>query len=345
MPDTNISGNLNHNPTPAAETLRPRVSVALALCNGARFLREQLKSIFDQKLVPDEIVISDDASEDASEEIVNEFAALHPGVIKYFKRKFNLGAAKNFESAISAATGDIILLSDQDDVWQREKISKLVQSIVSAPRHPAGAFCNSILAGENLQMIPCTHWDLREFENAANFTGFDQLEQCCRIAPVAGHNIAFEKELKEILLPFPNLENVHDNWIALVIAALGNWNVVPANLTLFRQHNDNLSDMLSAQSAWDQARFALENKRDEWNYQLYAALLDRMAQFHGKFPFEATELVAARKKYSDCRRKMSRNFFRRIGPVFRLWRSGAYRKFGRGWKNVVQDLFLRSFFG
>ena len=345
MPEENSSGNLQKDLTPAVGKIRPRVSVALALCDGAKFLHGQLDSLFRQKLIPDEIVVSDDASTDESAAIVREYSDAHPGVIKYIRNDSRLGAAKNFEKAIAATTGDIIFLSDQDDVWHPDKIELMTGKLASALWHPAGVFCNSLLTGESLQILPCTHWDLREFSDVENFTGIRQLEQCCRIAPVAGHNIAFEKELKELLLPFPDLAGCHDNWIALVIAALGNWQIEPATLTLFRQHGGNLSQMLSGQNPWRQAQIALKEHRDQWNSLLYAALVERMGQFPNRFPLEARLLASERKAYSEARSRLSRRFIERIAPVFRLWSSGLYGKFGRGWKNFIQDLFLRSFFG
>ena len=345
MPEKNSSGNLQNDLTPAVGELRQRVSVALALCDGAKFLHGQFDSFFRQKRIPDEIVVSDDASTDDSAAIVQEYSEAHPGVIKYIRNDSRLGAAKNFEKAISAATGDIIFLSDQDDVWHPDKIALMVEKLEAASWHPAGVFCNSLLTGESLQMLPCTHWDLREFSDVENFNGIRQLEQCCRIAPIAGHNIAFEKELKELLLPFPDLAGCHDNWIALVVAALGNWENLPATLTLFRQHGENLSQMLSKRSPWQQAQSALKEHRDQWNSQLYAALIARMEQFPNRFPLEARLLASERKSYSEARSNLSRHFIERIAPVFRIWKSGLYGKFGRGWKNAVQDLFLRSFFG
>ena len=142
--------------------MKSKVSVAIAAYNGADFIAAQLDSIMSQTLPPDEIIICDDSRDDATLDIVTSEQAKYPGVIKYQHNERRLGVSKNFERAISLATGEIIFLSDQDDVWLPEKIRKLATLIRNAPC-PAGAFCNSTLTDANLKSPGCTHWQDRAF--------------------------------------------------------------------------------------------------------------------------------------------------------------------------------------
>ena len=104
-----------------------RISVAIATYNGASFLKEQLVSICEQTIKPFEIVISDDNSSDNTIEIINELANNYPDVkFKIIKNIQNIGFAKNFLKAILNTEGDIIFLSDQDDVWMPNKIERFI---------------------------------------------------------------------------------------------------------------------------------------------------------------------------------------------------------------------------
>ncbi len=102
-----------------------KVSIALASYNGSRYLKEQLDSFANQIRLPDELIICDDCSHDESHKIINEFIKKSPFPVCFFKNDNNLGYAKNFEQAVLYCDGDIILFSDQDDVWYVDKIQKI----------------------------------------------------------------------------------------------------------------------------------------------------------------------------------------------------------------------------
>ncbi len=110
-----------------------KVSVAMATYNGEKYIREQLYSIIDGTKAPDEIVISDDASTDGTIAIIEEFMeeAKKRGVEVFLIRNGkNIGYVANFCKAIEKTTGDIVFLSDQDDIWEPEKLlltSKLME--------------------------------------------------------------------------------------------------------------------------------------------------------------------------------------------------------------------------
>ena len=85
-----------------------KISVALCTYNGEIYLREQLESILEQTLPPDEIIICDDGSTDATIKILEEFRRKSFTSVKVYCNKENLGVSKNFEKAISLCSGDII---------------------------------------------------------------------------------------------------------------------------------------------------------------------------------------------------------------------------------------------
>src|SRR5687768_2514416 len=101
------------------------ISVALCTYNGAKFIAEQLESICKQTTPPNEIVICDDGSTDDTIACIDRVKKNHPAIDWKIKRNTaNLGYVKNFEQAVLLTTGDIVFLSDQDDVWLPEKVQK-----------------------------------------------------------------------------------------------------------------------------------------------------------------------------------------------------------------------------
>src|SRR5258708_14543216 len=98
-----------------------RFSVAMCTYNGAKFVQEQLRRIVAQSAPVQEIIICDDCSADETCAIVDAFSREHPGIIRLYRNSTRLGYSQNFAQAISLCRGDIIFLSDQDDVAPAER--------------------------------------------------------------------------------------------------------------------------------------------------------------------------------------------------------------------------------
>lgn len=111
-------------------TAFPRVAIALATWNGERFLSEQLESYLKQTRLPDELVVSDDCSKDGTLDVLNEFARTAPFEVRILKNSERAGFAANFGRAIGACRADIILLSDQDDIWLPSHVERLVNPFI-----------------------------------------------------------------------------------------------------------------------------------------------------------------------------------------------------------------------
>lgn len=101
-----------------------KVSVALCTYNGEKYLSEQLDSMMNQSILPDEIIVCDDGSKDTTIEILSSYLKKYPNIFKILKNESNLGFIKNFEKAMKLCTNEIIIISDQDDVWEQDKIKE-----------------------------------------------------------------------------------------------------------------------------------------------------------------------------------------------------------------------------
>lgn len=102
------------------------LSVALCTYNGARYIREQLESILHQTMPVDEIVVCDDGSTDETQTIIENLRKNTSVDIRVQCNKTKLGVCANFQKAVNLCKGDIIFLSDQDDIWHRDKVETVV---------------------------------------------------------------------------------------------------------------------------------------------------------------------------------------------------------------------------
>src|SRR4051794_22329155 len=105
---------------------RPSISVALATYNGMKYVSQQIESIMAQSYLPDEIIVCDDASSDATVEQLHLNQQQFPDRLRIYRNDVNLGYALNFEKAISLCKGEIIVPCDQDDSWLSYKLERIV---------------------------------------------------------------------------------------------------------------------------------------------------------------------------------------------------------------------------
>jgi len=135
-----------------------KTSIALCTYNGEQYLKEQLESYAYQTQLPDELIVCDDGSTDSTIDIIREFADSASFSVKLYINEQNLGSTKNFEKAIRLCTGDIIFLSDQDDVWREDKISLMSQIFEECPGTGA-IFTDADVVDSRLQFLGYRLWD------------------------------------------------------------------------------------------------------------------------------------------------------------------------------------------
>lgn len=211
------------------------ISVAMCTYNGERFLSEQLKSIFSQTCPPDEIIICDDCSKDHTVQLAHSLLSQWNGKWKIIQNEKNLGFRKNFEQVIQLCQGDIIFLSDQDDVWMPEKIGVMMR-VFKNHANVILAFHDAEIVDRNLSQLASSFWNILDF-NPECFCRSDYRQ-------LLGHNVvqgsacAFRKELVHCACPFPT-EAIHDEWLALVALSMGDICPIGNRLLKYRQWGNN----------------------------------------------------------------------------------------------------------
>ena len=211
------------------------ISVAVCTYNGEKYIAEQLESLLNQTLPPDEIIICDDRSQDKTIEIVRSFADEWDGKIKLTVNPENLGFVKNFEKAISLCTGDIIFLCDQDDVWDLNKI-KDITNVFTEQKGTVLIFHDAEVVDEILGIIYKSFWKLMRFD----YSHFNKNESkyLSSATFVQGSACAFKKVLFEYARPIPEAA-YHDEWLALVAITVGKVVPYPKCLLKYRQSAGN----------------------------------------------------------------------------------------------------------
>jgi len=196
----------------------------MATYNGERYLKQQLKSILDQLSSRDEIIISDDGSTDNTLAVIKTFKDKRIRLLHSDAKN----VIRNFENALLNTKGDIIILSDQDDIWKADK----VQNLVVALEECTCVFSNAIV----FEKTP--HESVHLLYSKGIHTGFwNNLVKNKYI----GATMAFKASLLDLALPFPKKVPMHDMWIGLLAEISGKTKFIDEPLIYYRRHGENVS--------------------------------------------------------------------------------------------------------
>lgn len=315
-----------------------RISIAMATFNGERFLQEQLESFARQSLLPDELVVCDDGSTDATLAILAGFAAKAPFAVRVVRNPQRLGYILNFEKVLTLCTGDLVYFSDQDDVWFAEKLAVMTAHM---QRHPACqvAVCDQRQTTADLTAAPQTRLEVfRRFGSGA-------------LQLSAGCAMVMRRSFGEIVLPLPPECASHDTWIHLLARAYRVTGQIETVLQYHRRHGANVSvsplrepggvRIMSLICALVRA-----NPRQSWqkDAEMMAAAAVRIRERGGAPGLDATQALLLVERELAAResrlRIMARARWLRLRAILTLWRSGGYRR-SFGWRSAALDLVRR----
>ncbi len=335
-----------------------KLSVALCTYNGANYVRAQLQSIAIQTRPPDELVVIDDCSTDSTLEIIQRFAAQARFPVRLFVNERNVGSTKNFERAISHCEGDIIALSDQDDVWLPHKLLTFEQALNNAD-NVGLVFSDAELTDENLCPLGRRLWEVTfSLADQKKFREGLWLDVLMCYNVVTGATMAFRKEFREIALPIPELRNtIHDGWIALVIGAFAKLAFINEPLVLYRQHGGQQLGIRQNPSETNVAPHTRPDYRCVARY--YAAEIERLSDIAKLFIELKKRIssglydgnVANDAQLGDhiarlqdimihyrLRGQLSPKRLQRLGPIARELLTRRYHRYSKGTLSAIKDL-------
>jgi glycosyltransferase involved in cell wall biosynthesis len=318
-----------------------RTSVALCTYNGQRYIAEQLRSIAVQTLLPDELVICDDSSTDATVTIIREFAATAPFKVQLKISESTLGSTRNFEKAINLCAGPLIVLSDQDDAWYPERLERTVDAFAKNPR--AGlVFGDADLVDAQLRPLDRKLWDVAHFNKRIKrlFEQGRAFEALLAYNVVTGATSAFHVKYRPLVTPIPECW-VHDGWIAILIAAVSDIVHIDRPLIKYRQHAEQQQGArirtLSEHVSSTQRSSNLEDYRKM--FRQYSELQERLKDVNFVSQHYRNRL---RRKIQHVRSRyqLNQNRILRVPAVLHESVTLRYRQFGYGWRSAVRDLIV-----
>lgn len=320
-----------------------KISVAMCTYNGARFLHEQLESIAAQTRPPDELVVCDDGSQDDTPRIIEDFASRAPFAVRLFHNETNLGPIRNFERAISLCQGDIIALSDQDDIWFQHKLRRMEDRF---KRHPhVGLIFTALKIGDELwpplmrrSLLPNANTARKRYDKVGANRSFTLL---MKHNLATGAAMAFRARFRDIALPFaPDGVMMHDEWIALVVSSVARVRFDSMPSMQYRQHEEQHTKAFSSLSDQDARRVY---------YLCYIHQLETLHERLSKYGAAWSDFGAddAKRKlrqieskiaHLQARRQLSDARWKRLPTVARETLSLRYFHYSNGVRSLGVDL-------
>lgn len=321
-------------------------SIALCTYNGAHFLEAQWDSLLAQTRRPDEIVVRDDGSTDGTVELLGRLRGRAEALgvrVNIARNPSNLGYVKNFASALQAASGDILFLCDQDDLWRTDKLARQLAAFEQSPA--------LLLLSANARRIGVTGSDLGRtlFDVlAVTQAELDCIHDGCGFAVLSyrsmatGATVALRRTLLADALPIPR-GWVHDEWLAVTAAALGGFDCLDDCLIDYRQHAGNQIGM--PERGWRRRWQDLRRPRAE----LLDALIVRgesldawLSSVHRSHTVLWQQHLAQQLTHWRWRSSLTGAPWNRALPILKEFVSGRYDRYGAGWRSAVRDLLRRG---
>ncbi|MGC2165535.1 MAG: glycosyltransferase family 2 protein [Gallionella sp.] len=206
------------------------ISVCMATYNGSRYIQKQLDSILAQLEPSDEIILVDDCSSDATIELARD---MRDERIKIHRNDTNQGAVSTFELAIRLASGNVIFLSDQDDIWYRHKVKQFLNVFNGHPDVTL-VVSDANVINETDDVVATSY-----FESRGGFSAglWHNIVKCKYL----GCTMAFRHTVAERCLPFPKDIPMHDVWIGCVNSIYGKTYLLDFPLMGYRRHRYNVT--------------------------------------------------------------------------------------------------------
>ena len=312
------------------------VSIAMATYNGELYLAEQLDSILCQSRLPDELVVHDDASSDATVSVIRDFASRAPFPVRLKINSKQLGSTRNFEETIRECNGEIIFLCDQDDIWHPNKIA-LIEECFMCDAKTGAVFSDARVFYQNKNSPEYKLWDRIRFSSRerAQIVANEACPVLLRHPVVTGATMAFRSSLRDLVLPIPDIW-VHDAWISLLIGSTSRLVLMPELLISYRQHDDNQIGIRRDNKNKNKSFIEIYRER----ILCYELARTRLLEFSDYFQNveqqifrfdEKLVFLRARKNLSDAR-------WRRWPRAMRELVTFRYHRYSMGLESFVDDV-------
>lgn len=209
--------------------MEKRVSVAMAVYNSEKYIKEQIDSILIQLDERDELVISYNESTDSTWQIICEYEREDKRI--QVTRCDIKGIQANFNNAIINTKGRYIFLADHDDVWIDSKVETVLKKFEDSSA--TVVMHSRIVTDGELNPLRKVNFEGSKFSN--KFINNFIANRFC------GSSMAFRRELIPLICPLPSKIVYHDVWIGLIASIYGSVVLLNEPLIFYRRHGSNES--------------------------------------------------------------------------------------------------------
>lgn len=322
-----------------------KIYIAMPLYQGEPYLEETLESIQNQTRLPDELVMSDDDSKDSTLVIARQFVETLPFDVKVLHHRPS-GITANYLNALRSTIGDVIIFSDQDDVWLINKI-ELIEKCFMDRQEVAIVSSDSTLVDQHLKPLGTT---LRggkaksDHLSKATNSGDDFL-QFLNGLPLLAHTLAIRTSCKSDILNKP--EQLHEwwfkSWVTNVALCHGRLALIPEVLTLYHQHIAQAAGAPSLVKPKLISSVESYGRRiEQLHYCRRLLLRDEANQLFNKS--ECQHRIQTLDNYVDFlerRITLRQSGWQRWLKSADLLLTGQYHRFSHGWLSFAKDLLSK----
>ncbi len=326
------------------------VSVAMATYNGGRFLKEQLDSIASQSVLPLEVVISDDCSTDDTLEVAEQFSKAAPFAVRIHRNSSTVGYTRNFRTAVSLCSGELIAFCDQDDWWCPNRLEICLPHfgdpdlqllyhnalVVDELRRKVGELYKAETENHALSLKPIGPW------NYCN--GLVQIFR----AELRQYDDLWDKSVSHVTAR----ELSHDRWYFFLAQVLGRVEFLDRILIEYRQHGSNTFGAARTRAAVQTRFFSRVSHHGGQDIRSALAADSRariLRMLEERAPGRSSDLLGIAHRYEVLAERNRRRYHAYCGAHFgwrlrslvRSWTDGDYSGWPWGFdkRSVIRDLW------
>jgi glycosyltransferase involved in cell wall biosynthesis len=322
-----------------------KISVAMATYNGERFIAEQLSSLAAQTQLPDELVVSDDCSQDRTLERVREFAARAPFPVRILRNDRSRGVLGNFDHVIAASTGDIIFPCDQDDLWLPQKLAEMTSAMA---RYPSAGMVisNSELVDGQLRPTGRNLYTRKLHRSEHIYSrGTEAVRLVLASGLVFGHTMAF-RSLPLLMRPaaLVTTQSAYDVIRVILAASFFDLVVIPHVLTKYRRHESQVTpshDVSPSQVERVRHLLADYERQVATNQRFARNILQISGQLEALGADPAViRFLQGKVRMVTVQSAMPPSRLRRVLPVAGNLMSGRYHLYANGLSTALRHLLM-----
>jgi glycosyltransferase involved in cell wall biosynthesis len=211
--------------------MEQQISIAMASYNGAAYIRTQILSLVTQELMPAEIVIVDDGSNDDTVPIVEALQLQFP-IISLHRNSENMGPVRSFKKAVSLCRYAFVALCDQDDIWLPDKLKLSAEALNGLDSNvPAMVYTDLEVIDVQEKSLAPSFWGVQGFQiSKMNF------RKILLRNVVTGCTVLMNGRMKAELIKMPAEVAMHDHWLALIAYGFGEVVALHTATVKYRQH-------------------------------------------------------------------------------------------------------------